>query len=82
MKDELKSLKDEGFDLDAMAGLCAYGDGSGGGVAQLAWEKAKMRKVRERLSVLDTFILKHQLLLACLNWSSTETAVHPTKKNG
>lgn len=71
-----------GFDLEAMAGLCAYGDGSGGGINQLAWEKRKMRQVRDRLSLLDCFIMKHQLLLARLNWSVSETAIHPTEKMG
>jgi hypothetical protein len=72
----------KGFDLAAMAGLGAYHDGSGGGIRNLAWELAKLRELRERIALLDAFVLKHQMLLARLSWSLDDTVIHPTKKQG
>lgn len=72
----------QGFDLDAMADLGAYPDGSGGGIRRLAWEMGKLREVRERLDLLSAFVRKHQLLLARLSWDLDETVIHPTKKQG
>jgi len=72
----------KGFDLDAMEGLAAHQDGSGGGIRQLAWEMAKLRELRERIDLLDAFVRKYQLLLARLSWSLDDTTIHPTKKEG
>lgn len=72
----------QGFDLDAMAGLAAHSDGSGGGVRALAWEMQKLRELRERIALLDAFILKYQLVLARLSWTLNDTVLHPTKKHG
>lgn len=77
---ENPDLKD--FDLEAMSGLGAFHDGSGGGVRQLAWEMKKLRKLRERIALLDAFVRKHQLVLARLSWSLDDTRIHPTKKQG
>lgn len=71
-----------GYDLEGMAGLGAHPDSSGGGIFQLAWEMGKLRRLRERIALLDAFVRKHQLLLARLSWSLDDTVVHPTKKEG
>ena len=71
-----------GFDLDAMADLGAHSDGSGGGIRNLAWEMKRLREVRERISLLDAFVRKHQLLLARLSWSLEHSVLHPAKKQG
>ena len=72
----------KGFDLEAMAGLGAYPDGSGGGIWCLAWEMGKLRELRERIALLDAFVRKYQLVLARVDWSLDATALHPTKKQG
>lgn len=71
-----------GFDLDAMADLGAHSDGSGGGIRNLAWEMQKLRELRERISLLDAFVRKHQMLLARLSWTLDDSRLHPTKKQG
>lgn len=71
-----------GFDLEAMADLGAHSDGSGGGIRQLAWEMQKLRKLRERISMLDAFVRRYQLILARLSWDLSDTRIHPTKKQG
>ncbi len=72
----------KGFDLEAMADLGAYPDGSGGGIHALAWELGKLREVRERIDLLDAFVRKYHMILARLRWSLRETSTHPTKKTG
>jgi hypothetical protein len=71
-----------GFDLDAMADLGAHFDGSGGGIRNLAWEMQKLRELRERISLLDDFVRKYQLILARLSWTLDDSRLHPTKKQG
>ena len=72
----------KGFDLDAMTGLGAFPDGSGGGIRQMAWEMQKLRELQDRINLLHAFARKHQQLLARLSWSLDDTALHPTKKEG
>lgn len=72
----------KGFDLEAMAGLGAYSDGSGGGIRQLAWEMGSLSELRERIALLDAFVRKYQLILARLSWGLEATRLHPTKKQG
>ena len=71
-----------GFDLDAMAGLGAFHDGSGGGVRQIAWEMQKLRELQDRVNLLHAFARKYQQLLARLSWSLDDTVIHPVKKQG
>lgn len=71
-----------GFDLDAMADLGAHSDGSGGGIPNLAWEMKQLRELRERISLLDDFVRKYQLILARTSWTIDDTRAHPTKKQG
>lgn len=72
----------QGFDLDAIAGLGAHFDGSGGGIRNLAWEMQKLRELRERISLLDAFVRKYQYLLGRLSWTLDDSRLHPTKKQG
>lgn len=72
----------KGFDLEAMAELGAFHDGSGGGIRGLAWEMQRLREVRERIDLLDAFVRKYQMILPRLSWSLNETRIHPTKKQG
>lgn len=71
-----------GFDLESMAALGAYPDGSGGGVRNLAWEMGRLRELRERIALLEAFAHKYALILARLSWSLEATTLHPTKKEG
>jgi hypothetical protein len=71
-----------GFDLDAMADLGAFHDGSGGGIRQIAWEMQKLRELQDRVNLLHAFARKYQQLLARLSWSLDDTVIHPTKKQG
>lgn len=72
----------EGFDLEALEGLGAHYDGSGGGIRQLAWEMERLRELRERMVLLEAFVRKYVLILARLSWGSEATTIHPTKKEG
>ena len=72
----------KGFDLEAMNGLGAHSDGSGGGIRNLAWEMQKLREYRERIELLDAFVRKYQLILARLSWDLYESRIHPVKKQG
>lgn len=72
----------KGFDLEALAGLGAFYDGSGGGIWQLAWEMEKLRHLRERMVLLEDFIRKYVLILARLSWGCEATVIHPTEKEG
>lgn len=69
-----------GFDLEGMAGLGAYPDGSGGGIRTLAWQMQTLRELRERITLLERFVRKYQLQLARLSWSLDADTVHPSKK--
>lgn len=71
----------EGFDLEALSGLAAYSDGSGGGIDGIAWEMGRLRELRERIDLLDAFARKHQMLLARLSWNFDATAIHPEDKD-
>lgn len=71
-----------GFDLEALAGLGAHYDGSGGGIRQLAWEMERLRELRERMVLLEAFVRKYVLILARLSWGCDATTIHPTKKEG
>ncbi len=68
-----------GFDLAGMKDLGAYTDGSGGGIWQLAWETMRLRETQERINRLKAFIVKHQLVLARLDWSCDVDSIPPVK---
>ena len=71
-----------GFDLDTMAGLGAWHDGSGGGIYQLAYELRAIRETEERIALLRAFIRKHQMILARLSWSMDVDCLPPVKIEG
>ncbi len=70
------------FDLDALAGLSSYPDGSGGGIRTLAWEMKNIREVRARIATLEAFVRKHCLMLGKLNWDLEWDRVPPKERDG
>ena len=71
----------EGFDLEAMAGLGAHYDGSGGGIQQLAWEMKRLRETQERINLLNAFVRKYQMTLARLSWALDVDTLPPVKRD-
>lgn len=70
----------EGFDLEAMTGLGAHRDGSGGGIHQIAWEMRTLRETQMRIDLLRAFVRKHQMLLARLSWQLDVDRLPPVKR--
>ena len=70
-----------GFDLDSMAGLGAYRDGSGGGIRELAWRMKLLNETQGRINLLNAFIRKYQLTLARLSWELHVDTLPPVKSD-
>ncbi len=71
-----------GFDLEALTGLAAFPDGSGGGIWQLAWEMQLLRDYEARIALLRAFARKHQCHLARVLWDVEVRSMDPLDKDG